>query len=73
MSPDNQNILRVLEISREMLMLANKGDLHRKDVGCGIIYGILRDYSYKLRSLAEEEIKKHYKKGSWDGGEIELP
>lgn len=54
-------------------MLANKGDLHRKDVGCGIIYGILRDYSYKLRSLAEEEIKKHYKKGSWDGGEIELP
>ncbi|PID78088.1 MAG: hypothetical protein CSB21_02160 [Deltaproteobacteria bacterium] len=67
MKPENKNILKVLELSKEMLLLADNGDKYRKDTGCGIVYGVLRDYSYKLRALAEEEILIHYKKGSWDG------
>lgn len=72
MKPENRNILRVLELTKEMLAVADKGDRDRKDNGCGIMYGILRDYSYKLKSLAEEEIEKHLAKGSWDGGETGL-
>ncbi|MGM0418527.1 MAG: hypothetical protein ACQEQS_07385 [Thermodesulfobacteriota bacterium] len=72
MKPENKNILKVLELSREMLNLADDGDLDRNDVGCGIVYGILRDYSYKLRFLAEEEIRKHYLKGSWDGESVKF-
>lgn len=68
MKPENRNILKVLELSQEMLNVADNGDKHRKDNGCGIVYGVLRDYSYKLKSLAEEEIQKHLSKGSWDGG-----
>lgn len=67
MVPENENILRVLELAKEMLIIADKGDRYRTDANCGIVYGILRDYSYKLRTLAECEIKQHYLKGKWDG------
>jgi hypothetical protein len=70
LKPENKNILKVLELSREMLNVADNGDKYRTDNGCGIVYGVLRDYSYKLRNLAEEEIKKHRNKGSWDGGSV---
>jgi len=65
--PENKNILRVLELAKEMIDTAEEGDIHRKDNGCGIIFGILRDSGYKLINLAEEEIEKHFLKGSWDG------
>ena len=38
-----------------MIDLADQGDTHREDNGCGILYGILRDSAYKLKKLAEEE------------------
>ncbi|MBC8247458.1 MAG: hypothetical protein H8E81_07725 [Deltaproteobacteria bacterium] len=48
-----------------MIELANKGDADREDVGCGILYGILRDSGYKLKKLAEKEKKSHIQKGWW--------
>lgn len=68
--PENKNILRVLELGKEMINTAEQGDMHRKDNGCGILFGVLRDYGYKLVNLAEEEIEKHFLKGSWDGEKI---
>ena len=72
MKPENRNILKVLELAKEMLAAADNGDRDRKDKGCGVVYGVLRDYSYKLRTLAEEEIQKHLMKGSWDGSSIDF-
>ncbi|MGE4520497.1 MAG: hypothetical protein AB7E04_13440 [Desulfobacteraceae bacterium] len=72
MKPENKNILRVLELAREMVNTAEEGDIHRKDIGCGILFGVLRDYGYKLINLAEEEIEKHFLKGSWDGETIKF-
>ena len=49
-----------------MIELADKGDADREDIGCGIIYGILRDSAYKLKQLAEKEKTAHMEKGWWD-------
>ncbi|MEW5909037.1 MAG: hypothetical protein AB1659_04470 [Thermodesulfobacteriota bacterium] len=48
-----------------MIDLANRGDAEREDVGCGIIYGILRDSAYKLKKLADKEKEAHIRKGWW--------
>jgi hypothetical protein len=32
-----------LEMVEGMLRLADKGDAFREDVGCGVLYGVLRD------------------------------
>ena len=62
----NQNIIKVLRLSRDMMLLADKGDEMRQDIGCGVLYGTLRDTAYKLRNLAEQEVELHKKTGLWD-------
>ena len=62
----NENIKQTLALVAEMIELADKGDADREDVGCGIIYGILRDSAYKLKQLAEKEKAAHMEKGWWD-------
>jgi hypothetical protein len=64
--PYNKNIIRVLRLSRNMMLLADRGDDHRQDKSCGVLYGALRDSAYKLRMLAEQEIDVHKKTGLWD-------
>jgi len=63
--PCNANIDRTLQLVKHMLELADKGDAEREDVGCGIMYGILRDSAYKLQKIAEKEKEAHIKKGWW--------
>ncbi len=65
----NKNILKVLRLSRDMMLLADKGDDLRQDRSCGVLYGTLRDSAYKLRSLAEQEIDLHRHSGVWDDDE----
>jgi hypothetical protein len=61
--PCDQNIIRTIELSEEMIRLADQGDAQREDTGCGILYGVLRDSAYKLLKLAQEEKKRHQAKG----------
>ena len=63
----NENLVKTLALTREMLALADEGDRDREDPSCGIIYGILRDSAYRIRKLAEEECDNHQQKGKWDG------
>jgi hypothetical protein len=67
MQPNNRNLLRVMELTREMLALADEGDRDRDDDTCGIIYGIMRDAAYHLRKLTEEECLRHQRARKWDG------
>ncbi len=62
----NYNIIRVLRLTREMIILADEGDDQRRDKSCGVLYGILRDSAYKLRNLAEKEKQNHKLNGIWD-------
>jgi hypothetical protein len=49
-----------------MMRLADTGDETREDVSCGVLYGTLRDSAYKLRQLAEQEVRIHQSAGIWD-------
>ncbi|MFC1811148.1 hypothetical protein ACFL03_00460 [Thermodesulfobacteriota bacterium] len=68
MKPCDRNIQSTLELVRDMIEIADKGDIEREDTGCGILYGVLRDSAYKVKKLAEEEKKNHVKKGWWKDG-----
>jgi len=61
----DRNIKSTIQLAKEMIKLADKGDIDREDNGCGILYGILRDCAYKLKQLAETEKENHIKKGWW--------
>lgn len=65
MKPCDENIKRTIELARKMMALADQGDVDREDVGCGVMYGVLRDSAYKILHLAEQEKKRHQQKGWW--------
>ncbi len=61
----DENINKTLEITKSMIILAEKGDADREDNGCGILYGVILDSVYKIKQIAEVEKEKHIKKGWW--------
>ncbi len=65
MKASNENIKTTLQLVNSLLALADKGDLEREDVGCGILYGIVRDSAYKIKKIAESEKTLHIKLGKW--------
>ena len=67
--PCNLHIINTLKLADEMIDLADQGDVDRKDNGCGILYGVLRDSAFKLKKLAEDEKLNHVRKGWWQGTE----
>lgn len=66
MKQANQNLLRTLRLTQEMLALADEGDRDRTDDSCGILYGVLRDAAYRIRNLAQTECDKHRASGRWE-------
>ncbi len=65
MKASNENIKTTLKLANSLLELAEKGDLERDDVGCGVLYGIVRDAAYKIRKVAEMEKAMHIKMKKW--------
>ena len=61
----NEMLRRTLELTEQMVEMADQGDEAREDVGCGVLYGLLRDSAFKIRKVAEEEIEAHVRKGWW--------
>lgn len=62
----NQNIENTLIMAEQMITLADTGDKDRQDVGCGVLYGIVRDSAYRIKKWAEREKKNHIEMGKWD-------
>ncbi len=52
--PD-QNIQSALDIARQLLILADHGEVDSRDDGCLILYGIISDCAYKIISQAKAE------------------
>jgi len=61
----DQNIKRTIQLTQDMIRLADQGDVDREDTGCGVLYGVLRDAAFKIRQLAEKEKGRHQAKGWW--------
>ena len=55
----DKHLEKVICFSNEMLELADLGDNYRVDDGCGVVFGTLRDYAYKIRNMAQNELKRH--------------
>lgn len=62
MKPCDEILLKTLEMASSMLKLADEGDANRKDNGCGVLYGSVRDCAYKIKRLAEAEKEAHMRK-----------
>ncbi len=62
----NKYIREALEMARQLIILADEGDLDSEDDGCRVLYGVLRDCAYKIRSHADREREMHKHKGVWD-------
>jgi len=54
----------------KMMELADEGDSNREDVGCGVLFGTVRDCAYKIQSLAELEIAEHKRKKKWQKSNV---
>ncbi len=65
MKPCDKHICETLELVNRMMLLADQGDIDREDVGCGVLYGTLRDAAFKIKKMAEQEKSRHQKKGRW--------
>ncbi len=61
----NEILGRILRLTETMVELADLGDGTREDVGCGVLYGLLRDSAFKIRKVAELEKEDHIRKGWW--------
>ena len=55
----NENVQETLVLADRMLALADRGDGDREDVGCGVLYGMVRDCAYKIRQMAKAELQAH--------------
>jgi len=62
----NKNIVAALDLARQMVVLAEKGEGESSDNGCAVLFGVLRDCAYKIRMEAERERKAHQATGNWD-------
>jgi hypothetical protein len=65
MRTSNELLRRTLQLAEMMVELADQGDAAREDVGCGVLYGLLRDSAYKIRRVAEQEKEDHIRRGVW--------
>ena len=69
MRPCNESIEKAIDLVKNMLALADEGDMASEDTGCGVLYGVIKDYAFKIKKLAETEKDNHIKKGWWEVGE----
>ena len=56
-------------MARQLIILADQGELDSKDDGCCVLYGIIRDCAYKIQAQAKSEREIHKLKDLWDIGE----
>lgn len=65
----DQHILQTLELARNLTILADEGEADANDDSCAVLYGIVRDCAYKIRTQAEKERERHIASGEWKDAE----
>lgn len=62
----NELIRQALDLARQLIILADEGERSAMDDGCRVLYGVVRDCAYKLRTEAERERDSHKAQGRWE-------
>jgi hypothetical protein len=62
----NRHIKQALELARRLIILADEGEADCVDDGCIVLYSVIRDCAYKIRSEAERERDMHKARGVWE-------
>jgi hypothetical protein len=66
MRESSENIMRAIDLSRQLLYCADLGALLCEDKHCGVFYRIIRDSANKILNAAEQERTRHMNRGIWD-------
>jgi hypothetical protein len=61
----NEYIKQALEFARKLIILADEGEAVSRDDGCIVLFSVIRDCAYKIRTEAEREREAHKAKGVW--------
>ena len=61
----NCGIKKAIKIAEELKRIADTGEAAAGDNSCLLLYGVIRDCSYKIRGTAEMEMELHKSKGLW--------
>ena len=59
MNQCDKYIINALNIAQELIALADQGDAERTDVGCGVLFGTLRDCAYNIKIQALDLLDLH--------------
>lgn len=65
MRTNDTHIKKTLQLSRDMIILADLGLAAAQDDGCRLLYGVVQDCAYKIRMEAERERERHQFAGIW--------
>ncbi len=57
----DKNIIRAINIVRELNILADEGEAQAEDDSCILLYSIIRDCAYKIKHQAQQEMQNHQK------------
>lgn len=69
MRTNNTHIKKTMQLSRDMIILADRGLAAAQDDGCRLLYGVVQDCAYKIRMEAERERQRHQAAGVWEADE----
>lgn len=69
MNSHDTHIKKTLQLSRDMIILADLGLASAKDDGCRLLYGVVQDCAYKIRMEAERERERHQFAGIWQAAD----
>jgi hypothetical protein len=61
----NEHIKQAMELARSLIILADEGEADSLDDGCIVLYSVMRDCAYKIRTEAERERELHKARGMW--------
>jgi len=61
----NSNVKKAIELAKKLLILSNDGMADSEDDSCRVLYGIIRDCSYRIHSQAVREQKSHIRQNIW--------
>jgi hypothetical protein len=59
MESHDKYIIKLMQMSRELIDLAVAGSAEAEDDGCLLLYGMAQDCGYKLNQIASRELELH--------------